>query len=58
LNGVQDEESDSDEPLLSGSGGVSKDWGDEWLIDVQDEESDSDEPLLSGSGGVSKDWGG
>ncbi len=55
---MQDEESDSDEPLLSGSGGVSKDWGDEWLIDVQDEESDSDEPLLSGSGGVSKDWGG
>ncbi len=55
LIGVQDEESDSDESLLSGSGGVSKDWGDEWLIGVQDEESDSDEPLLSGSGGVSKD---
>jgi hypothetical protein len=29
LIGVQDEESDSDEPLLSGSGGVSKDWDDE-----------------------------
>ena len=30
--GVQDEESDSDEPLLSGSGGVSKDCSETELV--------------------------